>query len=128
LLSWLGKLAKSLFIFLFFSFLIYNYKMKRRKVSHDFVTMSQWCDGWSHMVMSQATVTGYHMTRVTWGPWENKHIAIVVKCISSRELSENPIEFSLSNSEQRNSWLNSGHRTLDADNCLEIVLRSFWEI
>ena len=57
----------------------------------------------------------YHMTRVTWGPWENKHIATVVKCISSRELSENPIEFSLLNSEQRDSWLNSGHWTLDAD-------------
>jgi len=56
------------------------------------------------------------MTRVIWGPWENKHIATVVKCISSRELSENPIEFSLSNSEQRDSWLNSGHWTLDADN------------
>jgi len=34
----------------FFSFLIYNYKMECGKVSHDFVTMSQfhnWCDGWS---------------------------------------------------------------------------------
>jgi len=30
-------------------------------------------------------------------------------------MSENSIEFSLSNSEQRDSWLNSGHRTLDAD-------------
>jgi len=41
----------------FFSFLIYNYKMERRKVSCDFVTMSQffWCDGWSQMVMSQVT-------------------------------------------------------------------------
>ena len=52
LLSWLGKIAKSLFIFLFFSFLFlflwtYNYKVERGKVSHDFVTMSQWCDGWS---------------------------------------------------------------------------------
>jgi len=110
-LSWLGKLAKSLFIFLFFSFLIYNYKMEYGKVSCDFVTMSQWCDGLSQMV----TVTRCHMTRVTWGPWENKCIATVVKCISSRELSENPIEFSLSNSEQRDSWLNSSHRTLDAD-------------
>jgi len=128
LLSWLGKLAKLLFIFLFFSFLIYNYKMEHGKVSCDFVTMSQWCDGWSQMVMSQVTVTGCHMTRVTWGPWENKHIAIVVKCISSRELSENSIEFSLSNSEQRDSWLNFSHQTLDTDNCLKIVLRSFWEI
>jgi len=30
-------------------------------------------------------------------------------------MSENSIEFSLSNSEQRDSWLNSGYRTLDAD-------------
>ena len=30
-------------------------------------------------------------------------------------MSKNSIEFSLSNSEQRDSWLNSGHRTLDAD-------------
>ena len=32
-------------------------------------------------------------------------------------MNENSIEFSLSNSEQRDSWLNSGHRTLDADKC-----------
>jgi len=56
-----------------------------------------------------------HMTSVTWGLWESKCIAMVVKCISSREMSENSIEFSLSNFEQRDSWLNSGHRTLDAD-------------
>ena len=31
-------------------------------------------------------------------------------------MSENSIEFSLSNSEQRDSWLNSSHQTLDADN------------
>jgi len=31
-------------------------------------------------------------------------------------MSKNSIEFSLSNSEQRDSWLNSSHRTLDADN------------
>ena len=67
------------------------------------------------MVTTQVTVTVCHMTRVTWGPWESKRIATVVKCISSREMSENSIEFSLSNSEQRDSWLNSGHRTLDAD-------------
>jgi len=30
-------------------------------------------------------------------------------------MSENSIEFSLSNSEQRDSWLNSGHWTLDTD-------------
>jgi len=40
---------------------------------------------------------------------------MVVKCISSRKLSKNSIEFSLSNSEQRDSWLNSGYWTLDAD-------------
>jgi len=113
--SWLGKLAKSLFIFPFFSFLIYNYKVERGKVSCDFVTTSQRCDGGSQMVTSRVTVTVGHMMRVTWGPWESKRIATVVKCISSREMSENSIEFSLSNSEQRGSWLNSGHRTLDAD-------------
>jgi len=47
-LSWLGKTAKSLFIFLFlffsflfFSYWTYNYKMEHGKVSSDFVTMSQ---------------------------------------------------------------------------------------
>ena len=61
-------------------------------------------------------VTGGHVTvTVTVWPWESKRIATVVKYISSRELSENSIEFSLSNSEQGDSWLNSGHRTLDAD-------------
>ena len=30
-------------------------------------------------------------------------------------MSENSIKFSLSNSKQRDSWLNSSHRTLDAD-------------
>jgi len=35
-------------------------------------------------------------------------------------MSENSIEFSLSNSEQRDSWLNSGHWTLDTDNLLLI--------
>ena len=115
LMSWLGKIAKSLFIFLFFSYWTYNYKMECGKVSCDFVTMSQlvW---W---MVTDVTVTVCHVTRVAWGPWESKCIAIVVKCISSRELSKNSIEFSLSNSEQRDSWLNSSHWTLDADtNCL----------
>ena len=58
-------MAKSLFIFLFFSFLIYNYKVERRKVSCDFVTMSQRCDEGSQMVTSQVTVTVGHMMRVT---------------------------------------------------------------
>ena len=48
-------------------------------------------------------------------------------CISSIEKSNgNSIEFSLSNSEQRDSWLNSGHWTLDADteeiHCIYLVL------
>jgi len=44
-------------------------------------------------------------------------------------MSENSIEFSLSNSEQRDSWLNSGHRTLDADNNgLMIQIGLFGEI
>jgi len=38
-----------------FSFLIYNYKIEHGKVSHDFVTMSPWCDRWSWMVMSHVT-------------------------------------------------------------------------
>jgi len=72
------------------------------------------------------TVTVCHMTRVTWGPWESKCIATVVKCISSRELSENSIEFSLSNSEQRDSWLNSGHQTLDTDSITKGHLLVLW--
>jgi len=40
-------------------------------------------------------------------------------------MSENSIEFSLSNSEQRDSWLNSGHRTLDADIRLANYYRRF---
>ena len=39
-------------------------------------------------------------------------------------MSENSIEFSLSNSEQRNSWLNSGHRTLDADTRTQFHFRA----
>ena len=35
-------------------------------------------------------------------------------------MSEDSIEFSLSNSEQRDSWLNSGHRTLDADKEMQV--------
>jgi len=90
------------------------------------VTLSQchnWCDGWSQMVMSQVTVC--HMTRVTWGPWESKHITMVVKCISNREMSKNSIEFSLLNSEQRDSWLNSGCQTLDA-NKIVLLIRSLY--
>ena len=36
-------------------------------------------------------------------------------------MSENSIEFSLSNSEQRDSWLNSGHWTLDADRFMVLI-------
>ena len=75
--------------------------------------------GWSRHV----TVTVCHMTRVTWELWKSKRIVTVVKCISSREISENSIEFSLSNSEQRDSWLNSGHRTLDTDSMLPTSTR-----
>ena len=51
------------------------------------MTLSQCHNG--HRCHVTVTVTEGHMTRVTWGLWESKHIAIVVKCISSRELSEN---------------------------------------
>ena len=117
-LSWLGKLAKSLFIFPFFSFLFFSYLQLQGGAQESIMWL---CHNvtmvWrrSQMVTSQVTVTVCHMIRVTWGPWESKRIATVVKCISSREMSKNSIEFSLSNSEQRGSWLNSGHRTLDTD-------------
>jgi len=84
------------FSFLFFSYWTYNYKMEHRKVSCDFIIMSQWV-WW----MVTVIVTVCHMTRVIWGPWESKHIATVVKHISSRELSKNSIEFSLLIAEQR---------------------------
>jgi len=102
-------LAKRLSYYLYFFSWTYNYKVEHGKVSCDFVTIA-----WQ-MVMSRVTVTVCHITRVTWGPWKSKCIATVVKCISSREMSKNSIEFSLSNSEQRDSWLNSSHQTLDAD-------------
>jgi len=41
-------------------------------------------------------------------------------------MSENSIEFSLSNSEQRDSWLNSGHRTLDADRSRVVYRGTLW--
>ena len=116
MLSWFGKLAKLLFIFLFFSYLQLQDGVRESITwpCHN-VTMV-----WR---MVTVTVTVGHMTRVTWGPWESKCIATVVKCISSREMSENSIEFSLSNSEQRDSWLNSGHRALDADNTQKLKCR-----
>jgi len=36
-------------------------------------------------------------------------------------MSKNSIKFSLSNSEQRDSWLNSSHRTLDADKKVQSI-------
>ena len=112
----LAKRLSYYLYFFFFSFLTTT----RWSVGKYYVTLSQChnlCDRLSHMV----TVTVCHMTKVTRGPWESKCIATVVKCISSREMSKNSIEFSLSNSEQRDSWLNSGHRGLDADNTREQV-------
>ena len=47
-------LANQLSHYLYFSYWTYNYKMEHGKVSHDFITMSQYCDGWSQMVMSQS--------------------------------------------------------------------------
>ena len=109
------RLSYYLYFFSFsFSFLFLDLQLQsgvRESITwlcHN-VTMVWW------MVMSWVTVMVCHMTRVTWGPWESKRIATVVKCISSREMSENSIKFSLSNSEQRDSWLNSSHWTLDAD-------------
>ena len=37
------------------------------------------------------------------------------------ESNGDSIEFSLSNAEQRDSWLNSGHQTLAADNISQMV-------
>ena len=112
-MSWLGKLAKSLFIFLFFSYLQLQDGARESIMwlCHNVtICVKDGHTGSHHKSQSQG-----HMTRVTWGPWENKRIATVVKCISSRELSENLIEFSLLNSEQSDSWLNSGHQGLDAN-------------
>ena len=43
-------------------------------------------------------------------------------------MSKNSIEFSLSNSEQRDSWLNSGHQTLDADTQLVTFITSVTDL
>ena len=83
--SWLGKMAKSLFIFLFFSF-SFSLDLQLQGgvwesitwLCHN-VTMVWWMVTDGHVTV---TVTRCHMTRVTWGPWENKRIATVVKCIS----------------------------------------------
>ena len=112
-------LAKQLSHYLYFfsfSFLI-GLTTTRWSTGKYHVTLSQW---WQ--MVTDVTVTVCHMTRVTWGPWEGKRIATVVKCISSRELSKNSIEFSLSNSEQRDSWLNSSYQTLDADSTLVQII------
>jgi len=80
--SWLGKTSKSLFIFLFFSF---SFSLDLQLQGGAWESITWLCHNvtmvW-RMVTSQVTVTRCHMTRVTWGPWENKHIATVVKCIS----------------------------------------------
>jgi len=98
----------------FFSFLFFSYLQLQDGVQESITWL---CHNITigMMEVTDGHVTVGHMTRVTWGPWESKRIATVVKYISSREMSENSIEFSLSNSEQRDSWLNSGHWTLDAD-------------
>ena len=121
-MSWLGKMAKLLFIFLFFSF---SFSLDLQLQGGAWESITWLCHNVTMVwwMVTDVTVTVCHMTRVSWGPWESKHIATVVKCISSRELSENSIEFSLSNSEQRDSWLNSSHQTLDADN--SIIRMSF---
>jgi len=116
-MSWLGKTAKSLFIFLFLFLQLQDGAWESITWLYPNVTISMMD------VTSQVTVTVCHITKVTWGPWESKHIATVVKCISSREMSENSIEFSLSNSEQRDSWLNSSHRTLDTDTPVSFYCR-----
>jgi len=122
-------LAKQLSHYLyFFSFLIglttIRWSMEKYHVTlsqcHN-VTIVWWMVTYGHVTV---TVTECHMTRVTWGLWESKCIATVVKCISSRELSKNSIEFSLSNTEQRDSWLNSGHWTLDTD--MLVVFIKLW--
>ena len=81
-LSWLGKTAKSLFIFLFF---LIGLTTTRWSAGKSHVTLSQRHNGvmdghkWSR---HRSQVTVCHMTRVTWGPWESKRIATVAKCIS----------------------------------------------
>ena len=110
----LAKTPKLLFIFFSFSFLFISLDLQLQGGVRESITWL--CHNVTIGVTDgHVTVTVCHMTRVTWRPWESKCIATVVKCISSREMSENSIEFSLSNSEQRDSWLNSSHWTLDAD-------------
>ena len=105
-------LAKWLSHYLFFFFLLDLQLQDRARESITWLCHNITIMWW---MVTDGHVTVCHMTRVIWGPWESKCIATVIKCISSRELSENSIEFSLSNSEQRDSWLNSSHRTLDAN-------------
>ena len=99
LAKWLSHYLFFFFFFFFFSFR--GLTTTKWSAGRYHVTLSQchnWCDRWScHRSQSQ----GVTWLRVTWGPWESKRIATVVKCISSREMSKNSIEFSLSIAEQR---------------------------
>ena len=90
-------LAKRLSHYLYFFFFFFFF-------SFCGLTTTKWSTGRYHVTVSQyhrSQSQGVTWLRVTWGPWESKRIATVVKCISSREMSENSIEFSLSIAEQR---------------------------
>ena len=81
IMSWLGKTAKSLFIFLFFSF---SFSLDLQLQGGAWESITWLCHNVT-MVWQMVTdghITRCHMTRVTWGPWENKRIATVAKCIS----------------------------------------------
>ena len=101
LLSWLGKMAKSLFIFLFFSFLFFSlfiwtyYTRKEcRKVSHIIVTLG--CNN----------VTSYDGLHDECGKTVHRPCS---SCISGvQEINKNSIKFSLSTqtwSRFKLSWL-----------------------
>ena len=111
-MTWQNRLSHYLyfFSFLFFGLITTSWSVGSITWLCHNVTMV-----WQMVTDGHVTLIMCHMTKVTWGPWESKYIAIVVKCISNREMSKNSIKFSLSNSEQRDSWLNSSHRTLDTD-------------
>jgi len=75
----LAKRLSHYLYFFFFSFLshwTYNYKVEHGKVSRDFITMSQWCDG------GHITVTVCHMTKDnmrTMGEQAHSHSSKVYK-------------------------------------------------
>jgi len=80
---WLGKIAKSLFIFLFFFFWYYYTRKKCGKVPHDKCHTSHHISG-SHRVMSHD-----ECRKIVHRPYSS--------CISSvQEMEEDSIEFSLS--------------------------------